>query len=136
MHIDLPVPQRRTEARATVSIPAAVFADGFDQPVQLECSNLSSTGMFLHGNPSLALGEEVLLVFIPPGTWHRIYIEAVVVRTRANALGERGLGLRFARMPRNDTDVLRCALDRRRQQARAWDVAVAELEFDLDRDFN
>lgn len=132
MHTDLPVPQRRTDARAAVSIPAAVFADGFDQPVELECTNLSSTGMFLHGNPSLTLGEEVLLVFIPPGTWHRIFIEAVVVRTRADVPGERGLGLRFARMPRNDTDVLRSALHRRREEARVWDVAVADLEFDLD----
>jgi hypothetical protein len=128
MHTDLPVPQRRTEARAPVSIPAAVFADGFDRPVELECTNLSSTGMFLDGNPSLALGEEVLLVFQPPGTWHRIFIEAVVVRTRD---GARGLGLRFARMPRNDTDVLRGALGRRRDQDR-WDRAVADLEFDLD----
>ena len=130
MHTDLPVPQRRTEARAAVSIPAAVFADGFPEPVELECSNLSSTGMFLHGNPSLALGEEVLLVFIPPGTWHRIFVDATVVR--ANGLGERGLGLRFGRMPRNDTDVLRSALDRRRHEARVWDVAVADLEFDLE----
>lgn len=130
MHTDLPVPQRRTEARAAVSIPAAVFAEGFDRPVELECTNLSSTGMFLQGNPSLALGEEVLLVFIPPGTWHRILIEAVVVRDRANATGGRGLGLRFGRMARNDTDVLRSALDRRREEARVWDLAVADLEFD------
>lgn len=132
MHTDLPAPQRRTEARAAVSMPASIFADGFDQPVHLECSNLSSTGMFLHGNPSLALGEEVLVAFAPPGTGHRIFIEAVVVRTRSSILGERGLGLRFARMPRNDDDVLRRALQRRRQQARAWDLAVASLEFDLD----
>lgn len=132
MHTDLPVPQRRTDARAAVSIPAALFADGFDRPVELECTNLSSTGMYVHGNPSLALGEEVLLVFIPPGTWHRIFIEAVVVRRRGDDGGDRGLGLRFARMPRNDTDVLRDALDRRRHQARVWDFAAAELEFDLD----
>jgi hypothetical protein len=132
MHTDLPVPQRRTEARAAVSIPAAVFADGFDQPVELECSNLSSSGMFLLGNPSLALGEEVLLVFVPPGTGHHIFIEAVVVRALSGEVGGRGLGLRFARMPRNDTDVLRSALGRRRDEARAWDRAVADLEFDLE----
>jgi hypothetical protein len=125
MHTDLPVPQRRAEARAAVSIPAAVFADGFPKPVELECTNLSSTGMFLDGNPSLTEGEEVLLVFIPPGTWHRIYIEATVVRTRVDELGERGLGLRFGRMARNDTDVLRGSLDRRRAEARVWDAAVA-----------
>ncbi len=128
MHTDLPVPQRRTDARESVSIPASVFADGFLQPVELECTNLSSTGMFLHGNPSLTLGEEVLLAFSPPGTDHRIYIEAIVVRTRAPKLGDRGLGLRFARMPRNDTDVLRDALYRRRGEARVWDMAVANLE--------
>jgi hypothetical protein len=124
MHTDLPVPQRRAEARAAVSIPAAVFADGFPKPVELECTNLSSTGMFLGGNPSLTEGAPVLLVFIPPGTWHRIFIEAVVIRTGADSRGERGLGLRFGRMARPDTAVLRGALARRRAEARAWDAAV------------
>lgn len=130
MDIDLPVPQRRGDSREAVSIPAAVFADGFPLPVELECTNLSSTGMFLQGNPSLALGEEVLLVFIPPGTWHCIYVDAVVVRTNADE--ERGLGLQFARMPRHDDDVLRTALYRKRERARAWDLAVADLEFDIE----
>lgn len=130
MDIDLPVPQRRGDSREAVSIPAAVFADGFPLPVELECTNLSSTGMFLQGNPSLAPGEEVLLVFIPPGTWHRIYVDAVVVRTNSDE--ERGLGLQFARMPRHDDDVLRTSLYRKRERARVWDLAVADLEFDIE----
>lgn len=130
MDIDLPVPQRRGDSREAVSIPAAVFADGFPQPVELECTNLSNSGMYLQGNPSLVLGEEVLLVFIPPGTWHRIYVDAVVVRTTSD--DGRGLGLHFSRMPRHDNDVLRSALDHKRERTRAWDLAVADLEFDIE----
>ena len=127
----LPVTQRRGESRATVSIPAAVFAEGFHQPVELECTNLSSSGMYLAGNPSLVVDERVLLSFVPPGTPHQIFIDAVVVRTLVG--GRRGVGLRFDRMPRNDSDELRSSLERRAQVARAWDALVGDLEFDPEQ---
>ncbi len=104
----LPVPHRRSNVRAPVSLPARVFADGFEQALELECSDLSSTGMFVRGAPPLVRGDEVLLEFVPPGTTLSIVVDAVVVRKRIG--GARGFGLRFARMPRNDTDVLRRSL--------------------------
>jgi hypothetical protein len=85
-----------------------VFSNYFAAPVEVECMDLSAQGMYLAVDLLLPPGERVLVAFIPPGTWHRILVDAEVRHARQGM--ECGMGLHFDRLPRMDESVLRTAL--------------------------
>ncbi len=113
-----------------MSMPAWAFTPSLPYPVELECANLSSTGMFLRGDPSLGCGDEIIVDFRPPGSRRRIQAVAVVVRSAPHA--NHGVGLRFSRMTPEADVVLRGALLRRRVAKRAWEMVLDAVESDAD----
>jgi hypothetical protein len=108
--------ETRGEPRTPVQIPTAILSEHFDAPVEVECTDLSPRGMFLASDLLLAPGDRVLVAFIPPGTWHRIVTDAQVVRTGEGPTA--GMGLRFDRLPRVETGILRVALGRQEGASR------------------
>lgn len=102
---------RRADERVRVKMPTAVFSHHFFAPVEVECTDLSVSGMFVAADLLLGAGERVLVAFMVPGTWHRILIDAEVVRSSEGP--SPGMGLRFDRIPSFDADILRGAMYRR-----------------------
>lgn len=106
----------REAPRARVHLPAAVFSNHFYAPVEVECTDLSMSGMFLSADLLLGPGERLTVQFTVPGTWHRIVADAIVVRAPKGVTS--GMGLRFDRLPSLDAAVLGRALQGvRRAQA-------------------
>ncbi len=93
-------------------MPAAVFSNHFYRPVEVECTDLSSSGMFLSADLLLGPGERITVSFTVPGTWHRITTDALIVRAPAGVPS--GMGLRFDRLPALDAGILARALERSR----------------------
>jgi len=101
----------RKAPRAWVHLPVAVFSEHFHAPVEVECTDLSLSGMFLCADLLLAPGERLMVSFIVPGTWHRIVTDALVVRASPRGVAS-GMGLRFDRLPSLDAAILGQALQR------------------------
>ena len=104
--------QRRTAWRDSVTIPVSVFSELFANPVDVDSSNLSPTGMFLATDLLLEPGDLVLVHFSLPGVNHEWTADGRVVRASKNRLA--GIGVEFARLPRMDAQILRIGLDRLR----------------------
>lgn len=106
-------PNVRGCPRARVHLPAAVFSNHFHAPVEVECTDLSATGMFLSADLLLGPGERLTVAFVVPGTWHRIITDALVVRAPRGVAS--GMGLRFDRLPSLDAGILGTALHKVRR---------------------
>jgi len=98
----------REAPRARVHLPASVFSNHFYAPVEVECTDLSQSGMFLAADLLLEAGERLTVSFTVPGTWHRIVADALVVRSPRGVTS--GMGLRFDRLPSLDATILGRAL--------------------------
>jgi hypothetical protein len=94
--------------RARVHLPAAVFSNHFHAPVEVECTDLSLSGMFLSADLLLDPGERLTVSFTVPGTWHRIVADARIVRAPRGTTA--GMGLHFDRLPSLDATILGRAL--------------------------
>lgn len=100
----------RAAPRARVHLPAAVFSNHFYAPVEVECTSLSASGMFLAADLLLDAGERLTVSFTVPGTWHRIVTDALVVRAPRGDAG--GMGLRFDRLPSLDAGILTASVSK------------------------
>jgi hypothetical protein len=98
----------REAPRARVHLPASVFSNHFYAPVEVECTDLSMSGMFLSADLLLGPGERLTVSFTVPGTWHRIVADALVIRAPKGVTS--GMGLRFDRLPSLDATILGRAL--------------------------
>lgn len=100
----------RGSPRSRVTLPAAVFSNHFYCPVEVACTDLSASGMFLAADLLLGPGERITVSFTVPGTWHKITTDAMVVRSPKGLPS--GMGLRFDRLPSLDGSILTAALAR------------------------
>lgn len=95
-----------------MNLSTEVFSNHFYRPIEVECTDLSTSGMFLAADLLLGAGERITVSFTVPGTWHRITTDALVVRAPRGVPS--GMGLRFDRLPSLDGSILQAALTKRR----------------------
>jgi hypothetical protein len=100
------IKHERKSPRARVHIAASVLSEHFYAPVEVECTSLSSTGMFLAADLLLDPGERLTVSFTVPGTQHRVVADAVVVRAARKHVRAAGLGLHFDRLPSLDAGIV------------------------------
>jgi hypothetical protein len=108
------LPGARDTLRRVVRIPCDLVSETFDEPVELEITDLSAHGAFIETSLPLEDGEELELAFEVPRTQSLVAVRARVKRAALNRRRQdarsSGMGLEFVDLSDRARDWLDGAL--------------------------